>query len=63
MPAEQNLFKYQMKFMKFVSMQPLDLEYLPKKLKFLKSFINFSVCFFWHFIVLHLAAVQIQTIL
>jgi hypothetical protein len=42
---------------------PLDLAFLPKKLKFLKSYINFSLCFFWHFIVLHLAALQIQTIL
>lgn len=42
---------------------PIRLSFLPQKLEFIQSFVNiFSYCF-WHFVVFHLAFVQLMTII
>lgn len=63
MENSKNWFCYQIYFLKFVSMQPFDLFFLPPKFKFLKGYFNFLNRLFWHFIIIHLIALQIQTLL
>lgn len=63
MENSKNWFKYQIKFLKFVSMQPLDFEFLPPKVRFLKKIFNFLIGLFWHLIIIHIVAFQMQTIL
>lgn len=62
MDKEQNFFAFEVIFLKIVSMQPFNFFFLPLKLSFLSYMFNFIYGIFWHFIVIHLAIFQMQTI-
>ena len=63
MDSRKDWFTTQIKFLKFVSMQPLDFAFIPSRFNALKNFLKFLHALFWTFIVLHLGILQVQTLL
>lgn len=59
MEKNQKLFSYESKFLKFISIQPLDLISVHPRLRLT---INVLYHLFWHFVVSHLAIIQTVTI-
>lgn len=59
MEKNQKLFSYESKFLKFISIQPLDLISVHPRLRLA---INVLYQLFWHFVVSHLAILQTVTI-
>lgn len=56
-------FNFQRICLKFISMLPLNIDFVPEKFRRFKFIINIIYKIFWHFVVLHLALLQIQTLL
>lgn len=59
MEKNQKLFSFESKFLKFISIQPLDLISVHPRLRLT---INVLYHLFWHFVVSHLAIIQTVTI-
>lgn len=55
-------FTHQVFFLTLVGMMPIRIPFLPKSLKFVQTFIRLFLYAFWHFVVFHLAFVQLTTI-
>lgn len=60
---ENNWFTYQTIFLKIVSMQTIKFLFLPPRLFPVNILFNIIFRLFWHFVVIHLAVLQIQTVI
>lgn len=55
-------FTHQTFFLRLVGMMPLRLPFLTQRLRFIEKLISLFFYVFWHFVVFHLAFVQLTTI-
>lgn len=62
MYSRDQWFTNQNFFLQLVGMMPVKLSFLPKKLQFINHFVALIFYAFWHFVVFHLAFVQMTTI-
>ena len=55
-------FTHQSFFLRLVGLMPIRLSFLPQKLQFIERIFNLFFYTIWHFVVSHLAFVQLTTI-